>query len=186
VGDIQLEGYTPSLPINSLNDKKYVDLRKSMDLPTRFKYSGVLGNKDVWKGKLNATTVLGAQYPSESGSLSTFPWNKQIVLEGRLCLKSTMDNDGNCNYKSMNKSSSNSLIGEAEDNKKNDISSSNISDQDNVIHPYTDKGIREGNNTTVTTTTSAPSPNPTPTDESDECPVCKFMKVCAGSCHITY
>ena len=71
-----------------------------MDLPTRLQIANILGNFHIWKGRLPSVTIMGRSYPAERASLSTFPKNNQIVLDGILCLKSCMDADGKCQYKS--------------------------------------------------------------------------------------
>eukprot|EP01041_Mallomonas_annulata_P004523 gene4523-8983_t len=154
-GEILDDTFVSSMPITKIEKKSQDSAMESlsMDLPTRLQKEGILYSKTIWKGRLPNIILFGRHYPAEKVSLTTIPWNNQIVIDGILCLASCIDKDGNCNF-----------------SKSNMTTMSPIPDNKTAQQPDTQPA-----STPQTEGAKQHIPN-----EQDECPVCRYMK--GGPC----
>lgn len=91
IGEIKDAQYVASLPCNA-------DSKLCMDLPTRLIFSNYVQNKTFWKGRIIPGKVLDESYGAVAGSYVVYPASEQLVLEGRLCRSSLVDDEGKCTF----------------------------------------------------------------------------------------
>lgn len=145
IGEISDDKFVPSLPLEGQYDPNNSYL---MDLPTLLANTGfVRPQQTFWKGRLPPSSLSGRSYPADKVTQSLIPFEKQIVVSGRLCSSEYVDEDGNCTF------------------DRRQI----------VTAPVVEKEGEKAPESETPATITTKDQSKTKEDES-ECPVCKFMK----------
>lgn len=161
--------YQPSIILHKQQDINQRNMGKVMDLPTRLHTQKQIGGHHRWQGRLLATSVLGERYEAEKASSVTWPFKKQLVVDGYLCSSKYVDEEGQCTFDRR------SIVSVVLDSERSDKSQTSSDIKEETTKHIDSSVALDGhcvNEGRPILSDDTPS--------SKECPICKYMK--AGPC----
>jgi hypothetical protein len=187
-GEIKVGNFIPSMPMlkNLTNDTNNIDkinnnnidrktIQLLIDLPHRIPLNK-LNNDISWNEELPACIINNINYPPIKIKYIAFPFDKQIIVDGSICLESLCDNeDGNCVFdpKSFEEAV---LLHHEEEKKIENEKNINANNNKNIKNNKTKEEEKQTKLVGEKNKKVKENVKEKGEDDEKECSVCKYIK----------